>query len=52
VDALTSLLLGSPMDRLARDELIDSIRDAGAAPGEILHILAAGIIASPAFQWR
>jgi uncharacterized protein (DUF1800 family) len=52
VDALTSLLLGSPLERSARDKLIDSVRDAGAVPEEILRVLAAGIIASPAFQWR
>ena len=52
VDALSSLLLGVPLERLARDELIASVREAGAARDEILPILAAGIIASPAFQWR
>ena len=52
VDSLTSLLLGSPLERLARDELIASVQSAGAAPEETLPILAAGIIASPAFQWR
>lgn len=52
VDALTSLLLGAPLERLARDELIDSVYAAGATPAETLPILAAGIIASPAFQWR
>ena len=52
VDALTSLLLGSPLERFARDELLASVRTAGAAPEETLPILASGIIASPAFQWR
>ena len=52
VDALTSLLLGAPLDRFARDELIDSVYSTGATPEETLQILAAGIIASPAFQWR
>ena len=52
VDALSSLLLGVPLERLARDELIASVREAGATPDEMLPILAAGIIASPAFQWR
>jgi hypothetical protein len=52
VDALASLLLGSPLERSARDKLIDSVREAGATDEEILPILAAGIIASPAFQWR
>lgn len=52
VDSLTSLLLGSPLDRLARDKLIDSVTSAGASPEETLQIVAAGILASPAFQWR
>ena len=51
VDALTSLLLGAPMDRALRDALIDSVISAGANEEETLQIVAAGIIASPAFQW-
>ncbi|MCI0556452.1 MAG: DUF1800 domain-containing protein, partial [Anaerolineae bacterium] len=52
VDSLTSLLLGAPLERLARDKLIDSVLSAGASSEETLQVLAAGIIASPAFQWR
>lgn len=52
IDSLASLLLGSPMDRIARDGLIDSVRGAGASDEETLQIVAAGLIASPAFQWR
>ena len=52
VDSITSLLLGAPFERLARDGLIDSIRGAGATDEEIRQIIAASIIASPAFQWR
>ena len=52
VDSLTSLLLGAPLERLARDKLIDSVTSAGASPEETLQIVAAGILASPAFQWR
>jgi uncharacterized protein (DUF1800 family) len=52
VDALASLLLGAPLERLAHDELIDSVTKAGATEEETLHIIAAGLIASPAFQWR
>jgi uncharacterized protein (DUF1800 family) len=51
-DSLTSLLLGAPMERLLRDELLDSVISAGATDEEILQIVAASIIASPAFQWR
>ena len=52
VDSLTSLLLGASLERLARDKLIDSVISAGATEEETLQIVAAGIIASPAFQWR
>jgi hypothetical protein len=52
IDSLASLLLGSPMDRVARDGMIDSVRAAGASDEETLQIVAAGLIASPAFQWR
>ena len=52
VDSLTSLLLGAPMDRFRRDELIDSVISAGATEEETLQVIAASIIASPAFQWR
>lgn len=52
VDAITSLLLGAPMERIIRDELIDSVISAGATEEETLQIIAASSIASPAFQWR
>ena len=52
VDALTSLLLGAPLERLERDGLIASVHSADSTPEETLQILAAGILASPAFQWR
>lgn len=52
VDALASLLLGAPLERLTRDELIDSVTLAGVAEEEALQIITASLIASPAFQWR
>ena len=52
MDSLASLLLGTPLERLSRDKLIDSVRSAGATDEETLQVAAAGIIASPAFQWR
>lgn len=52
VDSLTSLLLGAPLERFERDGLIASVHSADAVPEETLQILAAGILASPAFQWR
>ncbi len=52
VDAITSLLVGNPLERLTRDGIIDSVRSAGATDEETRQIIAASIIASPAFQWR
>jgi len=52
VDALASLLLGAPLERGIRDELLASIRSADANSEETLLIVAASLIASPAFQWR
>jgi len=52
VDSISSLLLGTPLDRSTRDGLIDTVRSAGATDEETLQIIAATIIASPAFQWR
>mgnify|MGYP001597146523 CR=1 FL=1 len=51
-DALTSLLLGAPLPRPARDELLATVSSAGANADETLQVLAASILASPAFQWR
>jgi hypothetical protein len=52
VDSLASLLLGAPLDRFTRDELVDSVLSADTTEEETLHILTASLIASPAFQWR
>jgi hypothetical protein len=52
VDAVASLLLGALIAPVARDELIDAVRSAGATAEETLQIVTAGLIASPAFQWR
>ena len=52
VDAVSSLLLGAPLARVTRDELIDSVLSSGATEEETLQIVSASLIASPAFQWR
>jgi len=52
VDSLAALLLGAPLEPRARNGLIDSVRGAGATAEETLQIVAAGLLASPAFQWR
>lgn len=51
-DQITSLLLGSPLAPSARDELLTALRSAGANETESLNIFTAGILSSPAFQWR
>lgn len=51
-DQLASLLLGSPLEISVRDELLASLRSAGADENEAMSIFTAGILASPAFQWR
>lgn len=51
-DQIASLLLGSPLEPSARDELLTALRSAGADEVESLNIFTAGILASPAFQWR
>ncbi len=52
VDAIASLLLGAPITSVARDELIASVISSGASEEETLQIVTAGLLASPAFQWR
>jgi hypothetical protein len=52
LDSVASLLLGAPLASIARDELIASVRSAGASEEETLQIVTAGLLASPAFQWR
>jgi uncharacterized protein (DUF1800 family) len=52
IDSISSLLLGAPLERLIRDQLIDSVTSAGANTDEALQIITASLIASPAFQWR
>ncbi|MBK7317367.1 DUF1800 domain-containing protein [Candidatus Villigracilis affinis] len=52
VDSITSLLLGTPLERVTRDGLIDTVRAAGSTEEETLQVITASIIASPAFQWR
>ncbi len=52
VDSVASLLLGAPLAAIARDELVASVRSAGATEEETLQIVTAGLLASPAFQWR
>ena len=52
IDSITSLLVGAPLDRFARNKIIDTVRAAGATDEETRQIIAASIIASPAFQWR
>jgi uncharacterized protein (DUF1800 family) len=52
LDSLSTLLLGSLLPVAERDSLIASVRNAGGSDDELLPVLAGGILASPAFQWR
>jgi uncharacterized protein (DUF1800 family) len=52
LDSLSTLLLGAPLPMTERDNLIASVRSAGGSDDELLPVLAGGILASPAFQWR
>ncbi len=52
VDQLSTLLLGVPLAPTARDELITSLQTAGADGNSLPQIVTAGLLASPAFQWR
>jgi CheY-like chemotaxis protein len=52
IDSISSLLLGAPLDRLIRDQLIDAVLSAGANTDEALQIITGSLIASPAFHWR
>ena len=52
VDAISSLLLGSPLPAVERDTLLAKVRLAGAGEDELLPIIAGGLLASPAYQWK
>jgi uncharacterized protein (DUF1800 family) len=53
IDQLSSLLLGQPLPAAQRDKLIADLQTAATPTNEELpSIIAAGLIASPAFQWR
>ncbi|MCC6187507.1 MAG: DUF1800 domain-containing protein [Anaerolineales bacterium] len=49
---LALLLLGRRFSLAERDALLSSLNAAGAAEAELPAILAAGLLASPAFQWH
>jgi uncharacterized protein (DUF1800 family) len=52
VDALSSLLLGNPLPISERDILLSSLNSEGVTDEQLLPIVAGGLLASPAFQWR
>jgi uncharacterized protein (DUF1800 family) len=51
-DELSTLLIGTPLETTLRDELLNNLMSEGADDETLPHILTAGLIASPAFQWR
>lgn len=53
IDQLGILLLGAPLPAQTRDDLIAALHTASADEDESLpSIITAGLVASPAFQWR
>jgi uncharacterized protein (DUF1800 family) len=52
VNAIGALLLGTSLSPTPRDQLIHAVQAGGATDEEALQIITAGILASPAFQWR
>ncbi|MGQ0604792.1 MAG: DUF1800 domain-containing protein [Anaerolineales bacterium] len=53
-DRLAGLLLGAPLPAPERDALLAALHNAGDAniADELPRVLTAGLLASPAFQWR
>jgi hypothetical protein len=52
VDQLSTLLLGAPLAVTARDDLLTALKAKGANDDSLMQIVTAGLLASPAFQWR
>jgi hypothetical protein len=50
LDALANLLLGSPLEEPARGEILRALSK--ESEDEIPAVFVAGLLASPAFQWR
>ncbi len=53
IDALSMLLIGAPFPAVERDQLAQTLTAGHASSdAELTSIVAAGLVASPAFQWR
>jgi uncharacterized protein (DUF1800 family) len=53
IDGLTPILLGTSLPSENRDQIVQALRAAGAEDNlETAAVIVAGILASPAFQWR
>ncbi|MBI5715709.1 MAG: DUF1800 family protein, partial [Chloroflexi bacterium] len=50
IDSLSALLLGAPLEAAKCDEIVNVLKD--VKENEMAQIVIAGLIASPAFQWR
>jgi hypothetical protein len=50
LDQLSALLLGTPLPSAARENLLSSLKTVDEA--DLPAIVVAGLVASPAFQWR
>jgi hypothetical protein len=44
--------MGQPLPAAGRDDLLKQLRAAGAGETDLPALLAAGLLAAPAFQWR
>ncbi|GAB4417366.1 MAG: DUF1800 domain-containing protein [Anaerolineales bacterium] len=52
LDAVSTLLLGVPLEPSQRNTLLSALSGTGASKADMLRIITGGILASPAFQWR
>ena len=53
MDSLGELLLGVPLGPVQRDSLLAALGEgAGQDPAGLPSLVTAGLLASPAFQWR
>lgn len=52
IDHFSSLLIGGTLPPTKRDELAAALKTARATGDDLPPVVAAGLVASPAFQWR
>lgn len=52
IDRMATLLLGGPIEPVVRDGLLATMRAEQVSTDELPPLVTAGLLASPAFQWR